>query len=297
MKRGGLILLGFTGVILGFLGYRGAQTLGRRIQAERAAAAKIQSRIETLRRQHDAALSDLVLAQKELKALRPLVPGDVDQDRKGEIQAWLDRVKHLKQLFVQRPDQRIPELELLTDDDWLRVARWASLDDAASERQAMGDARNAAKRLLMPMLSNALRAYAEAHQNALPAQAAELAPYLSDPRAAPALARYQMLATSAVPSSTHSTAEAIGEIAPIDPDADSRITVSNNSGSTIVLPPAAWIPGFDDARKKAYQAYGQAHKGTYAPSAADVIPYFDPPLDSTTQQKFLQSAQRSLQEF
>ncbi|HVW19950.1 MAG TPA: hypothetical protein VHC86_01940 [Opitutaceae bacterium] len=297
MKLKGPAILGLAGVLLGLLGARGGNALGRKIEAERAAAARIQSRIGALRQRREADLADLAQAEKELRALQPLAARSVDQGRKSEIQAWLARVKRLKQLFAERADRRIPELGLLTDDDWLRVARWASLGGEADERKAMGAARNAAKRLMADLLGSALRAYANAHQNALPARAAELAPYLSDPRAAPALARYEMLAPSAVPSSKPSTANALSEIAPVDPDADSKIILSNNGGCIITLPPAAWIPGFDAARKNAYRAYSAANKGAPAPNAAEVIPYFDPPLDSLTQQKFLQSAQASLEEF
>jgi hypothetical protein len=297
MKLARPILLGLAGVLVALWGDRRAEGLRREINSERTAAAIIQSRIAILRRQREASLSDLALAQKELRTLRPLSPGDVDQARKDELRSWLERVKRLKQLFVEHPDQRIPELELLTDDDWIRIARWTSLDDDAAERGAMGDARNAAKRLLMPLLGRALLAYAEAHQNLLPAQATDLAPYLSDPRATAALSRYEMLTTAAVSPFKPANAAAISEIAPVDPDTDSKITISNNGGGSIMLPPVAWIPGFNEARIKAYQAYAEANKGAVAPSAPDVIPFFNPPLDPTTQQKFLQSVQTSLRDF
>lgn len=231
------------------------------------------------------------MAQKELKELQPLFLGGVDRVRKDEIQSWLERVKRLKHLFVERPDQRIPELDLLGDDDWLRIARWDFPDDDNGERKAMGDARNAAKRILMLMLPDALYAYAAAHHHAFPAQAADLGPYLPDPRAAPAMVRYEMRALPEGLYNEPSRRAGLQEVAPVDSDFDARITVNDTGGASMAFPPSAWIPGFDVMRAKAYRAYDQVHPGTFAPTAADVIPYFNPPLDSATQQKFLQSVQ------
>ena len=99
----------------------------RSVQAEHQAA--------RLEQQRQAARRDLETLQRELAAgssVENVNPAKAA--RQKETEAWLACVRQLKRHFDERPDQRIPEMQWLTEGDWLRVARRASFSDEHGTR-------------------------------------------------------------------------------------------------------------------------------------------------------------------
>jgi hypothetical protein len=113
------------------------QTLQKRLAAESRQTAMLRDECET-------AQQNLNGAEQELAGLTaPSVEDAATAARQTEIKAWLARLKQLQRLVAERPEHRIPEVQLLTDEDWLRVAQRASFGDEHDMRKAFGELRSA----------------------------------------------------------------------------------------------------------------------------------------------------------
>src|SRR5690606_14998907 len=92
----------------------------------------------------NAVEAELTAARKqlaEIESLRASATG-MEADPNG-LHAWLARERRLRELVKEQPDQVIPEFQLLTDDDWLRVARSSNLDTPEHRRRALAALRDA----------------------------------------------------------------------------------------------------------------------------------------------------------
>lgn len=74
------------------------------------------------------------------------------------VQGWLSRVGELKQRLEQMPEQRIPELRFLTEQDWLNATR-DQLDTDADYRKAMAALRDAGQEKFALLACKALQSY------------------------------------------------------------------------------------------------------------------------------------------
>ena len=276
---------------IGMAGY-GVHVMTRQREELRAVQLRSEQRTRELAalRQHAATTqAELAAAEQQLAALP--TPRAVDPAHGAEINAWLGRLKKLKQLFADKPERSIPELALLTDDDWLRVARQAEFDTEEHVRRALALARNAAKDKFEGQIAGALTRYLKQTNGELPATVLALAPYFDPPVDPAILGRYEMLATGMVSFSPSAAGiAAIRESSAIDPDYDSRWTTMSNGGGRKAPAPSAWIPGFEDRSRRAYAAFRDANKGASAGAFEQVIPYFDPPLDPALAEKLIRTA-------
>lgn len=93
-------------------------------------------------------------------------------------QAWINRVKSLKQRFEQWPGKKTQELQLLNEQDWLNEAAKRSLDSEEDWRQAMSSLRWEAKRKFSEAVNKALTKFAEANNQLMPSDSSQLTPYL-----------------------------------------------------------------------------------------------------------------------
>lgn len=241
---------------------------------------RLQREIARLRRETETAsraerTTNADLAQLSSAAANPLAT---------ESSAWLARFHQLKQLFASRPDQRIPEMDLLADRDLLMCARDASFVTDDGIRRALGSVRTAAKQKFVRLLAEALRNYKKANHDQLPTDIAALTPFLPPPLNATHLSRWKV-----TPPKTDGS-PAIGlltEKNPVDADHDSRIHLQASGGLATMAPPLAWIPDYHERSLAAHQAFARANHDATARDLAALIPYFDPPLDAATAEKLL----------
>ncbi len=101
----------------------------------------------------------------------------------------------LRQLFAENPEQRVPELQFLTEEDWLHLARNLDLESPDGIRQALSEVRHAAKNRFVPDLQQALRAYIGANDGYLPNAMSDLLPYFEKPIDGALLDQYELLYT------------------------------------------------------------------------------------------------------
>ena len=283
--------------LLGFAGYETSVVLQQREQLEalRKRTAQLAAESAALRREREADARNLAEAERQLAELPPPKAGapTVSPEQRTEIKAWLARVKRLRQLFDERPGQRIPEMQFLTDQDWLRVAKNNEFDSEDGRRKALAAARDAAiSHFTYQQLSTALRTFAKTASTDSSPTIFTLGPFFEKPVDAALLERYEL--RKAPPAGLRGTIEwKVQNKSPIDPEFDSQFYVqasdSGNSGAGSMGGPLTWIPDFRERSMRALKEFTASGKPTPTGGLADLLPYFNPPLDPATAARIIKA--------
>lgn len=194
------------------------------------------------------------------------------------IQGWIDRAEDLRTLLDATPDKSIPELQFLTEEDWLGVAKDAKLDSDEEVRKAFSALRNAAKSKFTPKLQTALQRYVAANGNQFPADIMLLAPLFEPPVDASILRRYEMLPPG-TPGSIEAGSWQISEKGPVDEDFDTLHRVSlhgRGSGS---------VNRLRTALEQARSLFAKNNNGQMPKETSELVPYLSPADAAEVQQK------------
>jgi myosin heavy subunit len=182
--------------------------------------------IEQLTRERDAAASKLAALQNDLASLQSdyarlrrdaaelaMLRGEVTRLRALEQQmgqskaspavrddpftqsvlAMTQRAGELNGHLQRMPDKKIPELQLLTENDWLSVAKDVSLQSETEVRQALSELRNVAKHKFATYALQAVDKFIGANNGQMPTGVSQLKPYFEVPVEDAMLERYQVL--------------------------------------------------------------------------------------------------------
>lgn len=244
------------------------------VAAEQHRIAQWREQLSHLRQQRDEASGAALVEERE--ALKLSSARDSTHDpaagTEEDSEAWLTRAKKLRQSFIDDPTQTVPELRLLGDLDWLKVARTASDHSELTLRKARAAARTIAIRRFCVQLGAALSAYTQAHDFELPGEVAQLLPFFSPPIAPDLLERYTITATG---NARTMRREAIAERSPIDEEFDPRHAISAGGN---VSSSASWAEAiFNNAGFQSGDAYALANGGQKAKTADDLLPYVQDP--------------------
>lgn len=87
------------------------------------------------------------------------------------------RAGELNQLLERMPEKKIPELQLLAENDWLEAAKFARLDSDENIRKSLSKLRARAKQRMV--FGDALAAFTEANNGDLPAELSQLKPWFN----------------------------------------------------------------------------------------------------------------------
>ena len=109
------------------------------------------------------------------------------------------KVNKLKQRLEQTPDARIPELQFLTDQDWINAAN-GKLDNEGDYRRALSMLRKAGEGKVATMLKKALTGYMQSSNGQLPTDLALLQPYFESPLDDAILQRWEIAPASTIKS-------------------------------------------------------------------------------------------------
>ncbi|MCI0745923.1 MAG: sigma-70 family RNA polymerase sigma factor, partial [Verrucomicrobia subdivision 3 bacterium] len=226
--------------------------------------APLLGRIEALKRERDQVAARQAALQAENEQLRqavadvPTLRGEVArlrarQQDPGQAKAGMDmndpsvqqflaaraQAQEIARYLKQMPDKTIPELKLLTDIDWLAATKEARFDSDADVRATLSRLRVLAKNRIP--LGDALHAFINANNGQLPAELAQLKPYLKsslgdfaveDNALDAMLQRYVLLRTGMANEFPEGT-WFIAERAPVDEEYDTRAKFGNGT-STII---------------------------------------------------------------
>jgi len=171
-----------------------ARNVVAKLQAEQTSMA-----IEIARLQAEAnKLSDLLASAKDQKQLTQAqfnellklrgqmgvkqANAEIENDpvfQKAQI--WLAKEKKIREQFELHPEQKIPEMQFLKEEDWLDHARHADVETAKGMRIALSNIRATASGIFAEKFALALQAYMAANQQQLPATASQVAGYFNPP--------------------------------------------------------------------------------------------------------------------
>ena len=184
---------------------------------------------------------------------------------------WKANEAKLRQLFEDRPAQRVPQMQLLNDEDWLDLARDEDLESEAGIRKAFSDVRRSAENTFINELSDALKKFAEANGQKLPDSLVQLKPYFEPPVDDSMLGQYKLLHTGKV-SDVPSGEWAVTENTLVDEEYDTRWGIGPN-GFGPMPPSQQTAAALMNQLTPAIKAFTDANNGTGPTEIAQLKPY------------------------
>ena len=205
---------------------RDRDAAARKLATLQTDLSRLQSDNERLRR--DAA--ELAKLRGEVTRLRALeqqsgqakaaAPASDDPFTQSVL-AMTQRAGELNGHLQRMPEKKIPELSLLTENDWLSVAKDVSLQSEPEVRQALSKLRNTAKHKFATHALQAVDKFAAANNGQMPTDLSQLKQYFDVPVDDAMLQRYQVL-----PPADGSSLQdnwVMGEKTRVDPDYDQHL--------------------------------------------------------------------------
>jgi hypothetical protein len=230
-----------------------ASQLRHRVQTLQQQQAPLVEQIQQLRRAGAESSNQLVLLTEELTRAKNSsaellkLRGEVGRLRNEanlasdpfvqSTLAWKARAAELKRRLNEMPEQQIPQLQLLGEEDWLDVAKRAKLDTDVGFRRAIAQLRNVARGHFAGKMSVALMQYTRANGGRLPDDILQLKPYFKSTVDDAILQQYQLLYT--------------GKVSDVPP------------GQWLITEKSPLRHGFDSTFRVGYDAYGVEHGGPF----------------------------------
>lgn len=133
------------------------------------------------RADEEQAAAAMRLKSTEAQIDLQLASGLGDAALESKLRGWQANLDQLRGALKQRPHLSIPELQLLSDDDWFNAATKAKLDSDDDVRRALAGLRNRASSLMGEKMRSALNAYLKASDDTLPDRIDQLLPFFNPP--------------------------------------------------------------------------------------------------------------------
>lgn len=141
--------------------------------------------------------------------------------------SWLARADQLRHAFQRSPDKSIPEVQLLTQQDWLDAAK-DKLETDEDYRKAMGRVRNAAEDKVAGLVKPALEQYLKANGDKFPTDLSQLLNYIKTLLDPAILQRFGIFPSDAVPNVRMGGDWIITQTSFVDPDYDMHFVIGPN---------------------------------------------------------------------
>jgi len=201
---------------------------------------------------------------------------------------WMAKEARLREQFEMHPNQWIPEMKYLSNEEWLDQARRADLDTTSGIRCAMSNVRVAATYKFARNISKALTKYLIAHSQQLPESTSQLSTYFqpSITDADTILARYEMINREAQTNSTYEGA-AIIERSVVD-RIESPVLIG--AKTVVSAPQPSWPSVIPNELMPVVNAYKDANNHEGFLSVYDLEPYATTPEQKEALNKFMKAA-------
>ena len=111
---------------------------------------------------------------QELTKLKTASSATESNGLAATARVWSERAEQLKQWLEANPAGKTPELQFLTDQDWIEAVHPLTLSSDEEYRRAMSLARVNAEMRIVDILHGALRQYGQANNGEFPRQLSEL---------------------------------------------------------------------------------------------------------------------------
>ncbi len=203
--------------------------------------------------------------------------------------ALMVKVNKLKQRLAETPDAKIPELQFVTEQDWLNAAN-NKLDTDADYRRALASLRSAAESKVAPMFQTALKAYLQSSGGQMPTDITQLQPYFDPPVDDAILQRWEIAPAETVKSLGLGGDVIITQKAPVDDLFDVRYGIGPvGVGNTDYFPREV-----GQTMNSVWDAFKAAHNGQWPDDVSQLLPYATTPEQQAAVQKLIliQSAGR-----
>lgn len=217
--------------------------------------------------------------------------------------AWLERVNKLRQRLAKNPNESIPELQLLGENDWLNAAM-NSLKSENDYRKALSSLRNAASSKVASDLSAALLQYFKANNQQFPTDISQLTAFFDPQLDDSILSRWDIEPASNFKNSNVPP----GNTLIVEKEAvDGEYDYQNLIGERGDIFSAAFNdiqqnPAQAQENKKmlsiinpVLKAYSADHNGQLPSNPADALPYATTPEQQVMMQKMVQMYQQAQQ--
>ncbi|HYE32006.1 MAG TPA: sigma-70 family RNA polymerase sigma factor [Methylomirabilota bacterium] len=198
------------------------------------------------------------------------------------LQSLATRAAALKHSLARMPEKAIPEMQFLTEKDWLNaVSASESLETESEQRQALNVLRGSAKSAFGNHLREALKKYSAANNGQIPQDILALQPHFDPPVDAAVLQRYAINRTGPL-AEVGKDHDIIVEVAPpVDEEYDSRFSFGRNGTSSRSYSKVS------EVIELAARAFAEANNGRIPRNADQLATYLSGPVDSDRVQKFL----------
>jgi hypothetical protein len=196
------------------------------------------------------------------------------------VVSWKQRVDQLRARLDQTPESRIPQLQLLTEEDWLNAAR-GNLDTDTDYRKALSTLRGAGENKAALMLQKALKSYLKQNGDALPSDLSQLKPFIDPNTDDSFLQRWEIAPASTIKSLGLGGDTVITERAAVDDVFDIRYGIGPYGlGSTDFLSSET-----RDIIGTLWKAFAADHNGHEPDEIAQLMPYASTPEQRIAIQK------------
>jgi len=233
-----------------------------KLQSQRTQVAAIDTQTAAAERQRTALDRQIAAVRGQIASLQAALAETkvaVDPAMDAEMRALYDRLDRINRAFAEHPEQKIPELQLLIENDWFAVAQTTELETPEQLRKVLASLRTTAKQKVMQQIGGALAAYLHAHNETMPNEALELQSYFNPPLDPAILARYEI-----VPSGTQQN-KVLSEKESVDLDYDTHVEFGPGMNTIRdALGPAV---------RQALRDYAAANQGQRATEPGQLLPY------------------------
>ena len=238
---------------------------------------QLQDRMELGRQQQAATQRQLESVRQEIARVKTsgLTQVPIDPAMEKEMQVRIGQIGILKQAFADNPQSRIPELDLLTESDWLAALQVQQPTTPEKTRQVLARTRTLAKSKVRMTLMRAWAAYLQEH-NIGPPTIQELEPYFAAPLSHEILTRYDVRPAA---NSGSATPQIWIQEKPVPADIEFdtyySMAPANGGGSYNYTD----VPALKYHAQQAQEAYQRAHDGQSATEPVQLLPYLPQAVD------------------
>jgi RNA polymerase sigma factor (sigma-70 family) len=193
------------------------------------------------------------------------------------------KVNKLKERLEEMPNAKIPEMQFLTEKDWLSAAN-GNLNTDMDYRRALSKLRSIAQGEFVAQLKPALNQYMQANNGQFPTDLSQLQPYFAAPVDDAILQRWEITTQATVPSiGVGQNGMMITETAAVDDIFDTRDVVSSDGTGQA---------DFLDSEERnvlpsVYKNYMAANGGQEPANMSQMLPYATTPEQQSAVQKMI----------
>jgi RNA polymerase sigma factor (sigma-70 family) len=199
------------------------------------------------------------------------------------VKTLAEKVNKLKKRLEETPNSKIPELQFITDQDWINAAN-GRLDNDASYRRALSTLRKAGEGKFATMLNRAVIGYMKNNGGQMPADLAQLQPYFDSPVDDAILQRWEIAPANKVRGLMLGGNSIITQKAPVDDIFDTLYGIGPSGFGT-----ADFLnTEFGNTLEPVNEAYMAAHNGQTGATSVQLLPYATTPEQQAAVQKLIQ---------